>query len=235
MIKNNSNSNNFSDSQFNSNSNIENFYESCLINNEDSTPDEELINQVKIRLEGQKINEYDTPYLASMCFPTLFHDNKGDFTRNDIKYSIEESEAVNHLLKYSYIKNNKIIFPFVTHKTFVFWANNMIERRRLLSQSRFFVKNYFGDRIPEEADLKNYLADEQNLKVFILNSLKFTSNIRGTNPYWHSVRNNLINLFGQRGIPNIFLRFQALKIIGLMYRNYFQQTIQIIGKKDNPM
>ena len=51
-------------------------------------------------IENQPLNEYTTPYLATMAFPTLFPDAKGDPTIPSLNRDVPFSKSVKHLLKF---------------------------------------------------------------------------------------------------------------------------------------
>ena len=50
-------------------------------------------------IENQPLNENTTPYLATMAFPTLFPDAKGDPTIHSLNRDVPFSKSVKHLLK----------------------------------------------------------------------------------------------------------------------------------------
>jgi len=74
------------------------------------------------------INEFNTPYLASLAFPTLFPDTKGDPTNlallREIAKSDTESfaEKLKHLIKLGEIEKGKWFYRFAAHPRFSFWG-----------------------------------------------------------------------------------------------------------------
>ena len=52
-------------------------------------------------VEDQPLNEYQTPYLASMAFPTLFPDGKGDPTNQALARDVPFLDRVRHLIKFA--------------------------------------------------------------------------------------------------------------------------------------
>ena len=52
------------------------------------------------------LNEYVTPFLATMAFPTLFPDGKGDPTNHAILKNVTPKEKVKHLIKFAEKRNN---------------------------------------------------------------------------------------------------------------------------------
>ena len=53
------------------------------------------------KLDTDPLNEYKTPFLATMAFPTLFPDGKGDPTNPSLYQDVPLGEAIKHLLKYA--------------------------------------------------------------------------------------------------------------------------------------
>ena len=95
-------------------------------------------------------NEFSTPYLESLAFPTLFPDGKGDPTDNEqiIQISDNETECfaskLKHLIKFGEFKNGSWVFRFASHPRFGYGAYNMLQRKRLLNQANFYIKHNFG-------------------------------------------------------------------------------------------
>jgi hypothetical protein len=49
----------------------------------------------------QPLNEYNTPFLATMAFPCLFPDGKGDPTNPALFREISLSNKIQHLIKFA--------------------------------------------------------------------------------------------------------------------------------------
>ena len=73
-------------------------------------------------------NEFSTSCLATLAFPTLFPDSKGDPTNNTIQRQISHSETdsfsqkLKHLIKFGEQKNGKWFYRFAKHPRFGYWA-----------------------------------------------------------------------------------------------------------------
>ena len=52
-------------------------------------------------VENEPMNEYLTPFLATMAFPAFFPDRKGDPTNPSLNRDVQFGERIKHLLKYS--------------------------------------------------------------------------------------------------------------------------------------
>ena len=55
--------------------------------------------------DSQPLSEFTTPYLATLAFPCLFHDGKGDPTHPSLHRDIPFHEKVKHLIKFAERKN----------------------------------------------------------------------------------------------------------------------------------
>ena len=49
-------------------------------------------------VDNEPMNEYLTPFLATMAFPTLFPDGKGDPTNSSLNRDVQSGERIKHLL-----------------------------------------------------------------------------------------------------------------------------------------
>ena len=93
------------------------------------------------------LNEFQTQFLATMAFPTLFPDRIGDSTSNITLRNISENETesfslkLKHLIKFGELDlNQQWNFRFASHPRFAYWAFNLLYRRHLLSQGTVFVR-----------------------------------------------------------------------------------------------
>ena len=107
---------------------------------------------VELNLVGEHpINEFRVQNLATLAFPTLFPDGKGDPTclsnLREISSNELESFALKlvHLLKYGEMKDGKWHYRFASHPRFAYWAYNMLYRKRLLSRGNLYVKDNPND------------------------------------------------------------------------------------------
>ena len=96
-------------------------------------------------VDSEPINEYTTPFLATLAFPTLFPDGKGDPTNPSLHQDMQLGERIKHLLKYTEKKDGRWIYRFASHPRFAYWAFNMIGRKRILQQTGIFLKQNPGE------------------------------------------------------------------------------------------
>ena len=76
-------------------------------------------------LGDNAINEFSTPYLATMCFPTLFPYGTGDPTNPARIRKISLTEALKHLNRYGEFVGNSPVWRFASHPRFPYWGLNM--------------------------------------------------------------------------------------------------------------
>jgi hypothetical protein len=89
-------------------------------------------------VEDKPLNEYQTQYLATMAFPTLFPDGKGDPTNQALQRNVLLSERIKHLMKFAEKNYGKWLYRFSSNPRFCYWAFNMIQRMRTLHKLGYF-------------------------------------------------------------------------------------------------
>ena len=99
------------------------------------------------KIETNPLNEYKTEYLATLSFPSLFPDAKGDPMNNALVRNTSENETeafsqkLKHLIKFAEKINGKWVHRFAFHPRF----GHILYRRCLLSQGNFFIKQNPGE------------------------------------------------------------------------------------------
>ena len=66
-----------------------------------------------------------------MAFPALYPDGEGDPTNLALYRAVQRAERIKHLLKYAEQKDDRWPYRFASHPRFVYWAFNMLERKRI--------------------------------------------------------------------------------------------------------
>ena len=155
------------------------------------------------------IDEFTTQYLASLSFPTLFPDTRGDPTNSALKRDIANNDTeafakkIKHLIKFVETKDGKYYYRFSAHPRFAYWAYNMLYRRRLLGQGNFYIKQTPSERLLSVEELR-CLLDSGNFSQVMSKILHYAKNVTGTNAYWNENKENLKALMMQKGIGTIF-------------------------------
>ena len=134
-------------------------------------------------VENEPLNEYQVSCLATMAFPILFPDGKGDPTNQVLLRDIPLQEQIKHLLKFAEIIDGKWVDRFANHPRFSYWAFNMIQRKQILQQSGIFLKQNPGEAHLTIDELRE-MAASNTANVFMSQVSRYVGNIVGTNAYW---------------------------------------------------
>ena len=159
-------------------------------------------------VENEPLNEYTTPFLATMAYPTLFPDAKGDPTNPCLNREVSFTNRVQHLLKFSEKIGDNWTYRFASHPRFAYWALNMIQRKRTLQQSSIFLKQNPGESHLTIEQLRE-MASGNSSSVFMSKLSRYVSNITGSSAYWHKVREELKAIIEHKGVPTIFFTFSS--------------------------
>ena len=154
-------------------------------------------------IENEPINEYQISHRATMAFPTLFPDGKGDPTNLALLRDVPLQERVKHLLKYAEVIDCKCVYRFANQARFFYWAFNMIQRKRILQQSRIFLKQNPGEAHLTIDELCEMVATN-NSATLMSKVSRYVGNIAGTNSYWNQVREELKAIITNVGAPTLF-------------------------------
>ena len=157
-------------------------------------------------IQKEPFNEYATPFLATMAFPTLFPDGKADPTSPNLNRDVPFNSSIKHLLKFGEFKNGQWNYRFAKHPRFSNWALNMIQRKRTLEQGSIFIKQNPGDAHFTIEQVRE-MASSNASTVFMSKLSRYVANITGSNAYWHKVRNVLKTIITTKGVPTIFFYF----------------------------
>ena len=159
-------------------------------------------------VENEPLNEYQISHLATMAFPTLFPDGKGDPTNQGLLRDVPLQERIKHLLKFAEIIDGKWVYRFANHPRFSYWAFNMIQRKRILQQSGIFLKQNPGEAHLTIDELRE-MAASNNANIFMSKVSRYVGNIAGTNAYWNRVREELKAIITSVGAPTLFFTFSS--------------------------
>ena len=154
-------------------------------------------------VEDDPLNEYTTPFLATLAFPILFPDGKGDPTNLSLNRDDSFISRIQHLLKFAECTSAKFNFRFASHPRFSYWALNLIQRNRTLQQSSVFLKQNPGEAHLTLEELQN-MAKNNTSKSFMTKLSRYVGNITGSLAYWHRVEQDLKTIISYKGAPTIF-------------------------------
>lgn len=160
------------------------------------------------KVDSNPINEYLTPYLGTMAFPTLFPNGSGDPTNLSLVRDVSLPERVKHLLKFAEMKNGKWTYRFASHPRFAYWSFNMIQRKRILQQTGIFLKQNPGEAHLTTEELKEMLATN-NTNIFLSKISRYVGNITGSNAYWQKAKEDLKGIISHKGAPTFLFTFSS--------------------------
>jgi len=159
-------------------------------------------------VDNEPINEYVTPFLATMAFPTLFPDGRGDPTNPSLYKDVPLAERIKHLLKFGEKNDSKWIYRFASHPRFAYWAFNMIQRKRILQQTGIFLKQNPGEAHLTTEELQQIVANH-SADIFLSKISRYLSNLTGSNAYWQKAKEDLKATISHAGPPTFFFTFSS--------------------------
>ena len=92
---------------------------------------------------------------------------------------------------------------FASHPQFAYWAFNMIQRHRLLSQGNIFLKQNPGDATLTVEKLQQMLQSN-TYSTLTAKLMHYAKNVTGSNSYWHKAKEDLRATIAQVGPRRIF-------------------------------
>ena len=164
-------------------------------------------NQLEISSQG--LNELSTSCVATMAFPCLFPDGKGDPTNLLLVRDISNNETeafslkLKLLMKFVELIDGKWHYRFASHPRFGYWAYNMLFRKRLLGQGNFYIKQTRRNTHPDLDELREMARNRDGHRLMSI-LMHYAKNVTGTNAYWNQQKNNLKAIISQKGAPTIF-------------------------------
>ena len=187
---------------------------------------EDLLQQHKFSWPDRNtnpLNEFKIELLATMAFPTLFPDSKGDPTNTAIMHQATLGKKIKHLIKFSEYINGEWRYRFASHPRFAYWAFNMIQRHRLLSQGSIFLKQNPGDARLTIEQLRQML--QSNTYTILMSKLMhYAKNVSGSNSYWHKAKEDLRATIAQVGPPTIFFTLSCAEYHWPEFHNLFDDS-----------
>ena len=143
----------------------------------------------------QPINEFRTPYLATMSFQTLFPYSTGDPTNPGRQHPVSLTDGFKHLIKYGEITvTNMKCWRFASHPRFMYWALNMKQRHQ---------------HNPEDANLSvqelREMVGSTSADQLMKPLQRYAAKIQRSYQYWFQRHQELQALLEQKGPPTFFL------------------------------
>ena len=175
---------------------------------------------------GDPINEFKTPGLASMAFPTLFPYGRADPTDKGRERDVSLTEGFKHLEKYADITpEGTFHWRFASHSRFSYWALNMKQRHQILSQANVYLQQNPGDANLTSEELKE-MVGKMSAKDLMNKLQRYASKVQGSRQYWFQRREELKALIGQKGAPTFFWTVSAAD-------NYWPDLQRLLQQEQN--
>ncbi|XP_057871639.2 uncharacterized protein LOC131078030 [Cryptomeria japonica] len=121
------------------------------------------------------INEYTTPGLLNMTFPSLFPNGKCDWLESRLR-KLHLHEFAKHLLRY---RDNR----FSKHPRFRYYMMNMIMRHRAHSSTAVCVKRSLHEMPITIQELREHMDNTPHSHLAD-RLMRFGTSLRGTRSYW---------------------------------------------------
>lgn len=189
---------------------------------------------------SEPLNEFNVQFLASLAFPTLFPDGKGDPTNSAVVSDISNNETqsfaekLKHLIKFAEQKDGQWVYRFASHPRFAYWAYNILYRKRILGQSNFFLKQNPSEANLSIHDLKQMILSN-SYESLISKLMHYVKNISGTNAYWNRAKDDLKAIITQVGAPTIFWTFSCAEFHLPEFHELFNNSNELTDsqRRDN--
>src|SRR6185437_2123889 len=150
-------------------------------------------------IDGNPINEFQTPDYIACAFPTLYPTGSADL-RSAHARDIRPAEYFSHLLKF---KDGR----FARHPRWRYFALNSQMRWRALQEGKVYVKQVLDGKQYSVEELKEMVESDSRMADRIV---RFGEGLRGTRQFWIRRRFELADMIRQLGSQGmVFFTFSA--------------------------
>ena len=190
--------------------------------------------------DEKPVDEFRTVHLAAKCFPTLFPNGTGDPTNKARQRSVSFREAIRHLLKVAYKREDGTwYYPYAAHPRFSFWALNLIHRHTAIENSNIYLKKNPNDKEYTVEELLELLKANKKPPAFVRRLQSMSRTITGSPSYWYTKSTQLKHGIEQTGCGTLFLSYSMAdlywpelhRLLGTENANQAQRRRAIL---DNP-
>ena len=130
------------------------------------------------------INEFNTPFLATMAFPALFPHATGDPTNPARERPVSLTDGFKHLVRFGETNAScEKHWRFASHPRFPYWALNMKQRHQLLSQSSVYLHHHPADANLTVDDLRS-MVGSMSAAQLMGHLQRYAAKIQGSSQYW---------------------------------------------------
>ena len=152
-------------------------------------------------IAGHAINEFRTPGLATMTFPTLFPYGTGDPTNPGRQREVSLTDGFKHLIRYG--EMTPFNWRFANHPRFPYWALNMKLRHQLICQAKIYLHHNPGDANLTVEELRTMVGNLSS-ELLMKRLQRYAAKIQGCSQYWFQRYQELRALLDQKGPPTFF-------------------------------
>ena len=165
--------------------------------------------------------------MFALSFPCLFPYSEGDITSGSRDRLVKLDEGIEHYMILGRVMTGELIFPFAKHRSFMFIALDLIERRRLSSQTKVFPRKNEDIRNLSVAEVLALLSNSGTHRGLIGRISAYAGNIRGCAPYWNIVTRKIKNICENYKIPTIFYTFSDPILIIQIYLILYTKILRL--------
>lgn len=147
----------------------------------------------------------DTPWLGSMCFPTLFPTGVGDPFGDPGMRTVSLVHKISHLMKFVDRPEGRAPhYRFASHRTFRYWCLDVRLRKQAKQQCRVFLRNH-----ENLVNLDPSEVDDGTISQLIRIAQRYVANVQGTDGYWMRWQGKLEESLNQLQSLTTFTTYSA--------------------------
>ena len=157
------------------------------------------------KLGDTPYNEWDTPWLGSLCFPHLFPGGRGDPWDPNRKQEVSIKEAAQHLLHFRHKdpRSEEYFYPFAEDQLFPCWIGNLIHRHEVIKQVAVCMNKNDSYQNLTRAQLEE-MATKWEFKKLMKAVSAYVGNVMMTPEYWFRQRRLLQSMQESEGPFDVF-------------------------------
>ncbi|CAN0290285.1 unnamed protein product, partial [Scytosiphon promiscuus] len=147
----------------------------------------------------------DTPWLATMCYPTLFPRGVADPFVGGRRRDVTLANCITHLMKFvDRPEGQAPFYRFASHRTFRYWALDIRLRNQAKSQCRTFLHHNSA-----LAELDPSEVTEEVIGQLMRIATRYLANISGTDGFWLKWQGKLEDAVDQLESLTTFTTYSA--------------------------
>jgi hypothetical protein len=150
-------------------------------------------------IDGNPVNEFQTPGYIACAFPTLYSTGKTDLRSAHIR-NANPADYFSHLLKY---KDGR----FTRHPRWRYFALSSQMRWRALQEGKVYVKQNLNSEKYTVEEVQKMVENDSHMADKIV---RYGESLRGSRQFWSKRRSELTDMIKQLGSREmVFFTFSA--------------------------